>query len=705
MPIKRVQFPDGSIKRIEVPEGATNDEILEFVTSQHQASQPWQPRQRTVDDLLQAARVQDSTDGMNGAQAFFAGAGKSLMDTGRGVKQLYHMAQDAIAPREDGVSRQSQDRHEQDMVDGRDGSLMGNGYGLAGNVAGNVAQILSPAVVLKGAAAVPQLSRAAPVLQTASRALLPNTARGAAAQGAALGFLQPVGSDDSRALNTAGGAAFGVAGAAVPRVVGAGYRAARDAITMPTSTGAQRAAVKTIRELVDDPAQLMTQNPSLVPGARRTLFDETLIPGIARLETKARGAHGDHWVQLDAANAQAREAAIRGFAGDESKVAQAIASRSRATSPLYAAADKVDGVETSRLLSQIKRLENAQEGRPAVQGALTTIRSLLTRQIPDAERMKAAITPLQDFIASDRTSATNREAARAAIAKIRAGEWPSATFTGGDAGTRGVAASRDAAKEALAHARRALGKSTTGQDKMRVISNARLTINDMLSGKYGGDSGAALSGARALMAVKGQLDRVAAKASPEFAQANSLFRQYSSGINRMESGLELLRRGSAGYDPLTQSYPLTPGKFGQQVKNLDGLVRDATGFRKATASNVFQPKDLATISAINDDLARAGKRLPYGNGGGSHTASQAELGIKLALKGLARKAPWIGPWLESMDSAGEQRVMAAMSEMLANPAEYRRVSAALPLQERKLVENAVALLGGTAGAVAIPSSK
>lgn len=34
MPIKRVQFPDGSIHRVEVPEGATNEQIIAFVQSQ-----------------------------------------------------------------------------------------------------------------------------------------------------------------------------------------------------------------------------------------------------------------------------------------------------------------------------------------------------------------------------------------------------------------------------------------------------------------------------------------------------------------------------------------------------------------------------------------------------------------------------------------------------------------------------------------------
>lgn len=35
MPIKRIQFPDGSIKRVEVPEGATDQQILDFVQSSY----------------------------------------------------------------------------------------------------------------------------------------------------------------------------------------------------------------------------------------------------------------------------------------------------------------------------------------------------------------------------------------------------------------------------------------------------------------------------------------------------------------------------------------------------------------------------------------------------------------------------------------------------------------------------------------------
>lgn len=674
MPIKRIQFPDGSIKRVEVPDGATDDQILSFVQSKHDPQEAKQQKYNSIKAKLEASQgpTPSATDGMSGAQKFFAGMGKSIYDTGRGVQQLFG-----------GMSRE-----EVDAQRAQDADLMASGAGVAGNITGTVGQILLPGGALKLASKVPQLARAAPMLGAAANAFLPSSVRGAAVQGLAIGGMQQVGIDESRGGNMAMGGGLGFAGAAAPRVIGATYRAGRNAVLSPTTTGAQREAVRTIRDAVDNPDALMQANPSKIAGSTRTLFDETLLPGIARLETKARGAHGDHWVGLDASNASAREAALRTFAGDEGKIAAAQAARSKATNPLYAAADKVEGVNTNRLRGQIKRLQNAQEGRPAVQGALGNLYKLLTREVPEAERKKSALEALGAFVGSGRKSSADFDMAKEAMTMVRRGEVPKGQFAS------------QAGQDALKAARKAMNTTETGHDKMRVIANVRLTLNDMLGGKYGGDSGAALTGARSLMAVKNQLDNVAAKYSPEFGQATQTFRAMSGDINRMQAGQELIRRGSSSIpDPVAGVYPLLPGQFGGKVKNLDSLVRDATGFRKATAAGVFKPDDLATIGAINDDLSRGAKRLPYGNGGGSHTASQAELGIKLAGKALLRKLPWMGPAIEHLDAAGQARVMSVMSEMLANPAEYRRVAAALPANERKLVEQAFIRIGGTGGAL------
>lgn len=689
MPIKRVQFPDGSIKRVEVPEGATNEQIIAFVASQHKPqAESYADKQKRAEQVY--GRV-DPTEGMSGGERFMAGVGKSLYDTGRGVKQLFG-----------GMSREEVD--EQRRVDA---PLLSDGAAIAGNIAGTVGQIFIPGgVAARFASGAGKARTVAGLLgdrgvvaaRAVKAATLPTTLRGAAAQGGVIGSLQQVGEGDSRVGNALMGGGLGFAGAAAPRVIGSVYRGTRNAVMSPTVSGAQREAVRTIRGEAANPDALMVANPSRVPGVTRTLFEETLDPGIARLETKSRGT-GLNWPAFDSRNNAARVTALRGFAGDEADIVQAVAARSKAADPPRTEALKVEGVDTSRLLSQIKRMEKAQEGRPQVQGALSGIRSLLTREIPEAERKKAALSPLAAFVQGDKVSATNREAARAAMTMIRNGEMPSAKFIA-SSGTAGTKASKDAAEGALKAARKAFAKTHAGQDKAAVLNNVRLTLGDMLAGKYGGDSGAALVGAKSLVAVKNQLDRVMAKYSPEWGESLDAFRKGSVPINRMETGQMLIKKGSGSQpDPATGMPQLMPGLFGGQVKNLDQLAKTATGFRKATADGVLGPQAMDMIGAVNDDLGRQMRRLSYGSGGGSHTNSQGELGKRLMVRALGRVIPGVNNAVEFMEGIAAKRVAIALEEVLANPSEFRRIAASLPPQERMLFQQVLSRIGGTTGAL------
>lgn len=113
-----------------------------------------------------------------------AGAGKSIMDTGRGIGQLF------------GVVSQA----EIDEANQRDKALMGTGGGLVGNIGGQVAQVAIPG--------------------TAALKVLPKVA-GAAASGGLFAASQPVQQGDTRLGNTAQGAAFGAGGQAVASGVSA----------------------------------------------------------------------------------------------------------------------------------------------------------------------------------------------------------------------------------------------------------------------------------------------------------------------------------------------------------------------------------------------------------------------------------------------------------------------------------------------------
>lgn len=128
---------------------------------------------------------------------FAAGAGKFLFDRGRGLKQLYAGAADAIAPRStlSGlITGQPQSRSaqvEQDIAAARarDRDLMGTKAGLAGNIAGGAA-FSAPLALIPGV----------------------NTTLGAGLAGAGMGFTEPLLENESRLFSTGLGAAGGIVG-------------------------------------------------------------------------------------------------------------------------------------------------------------------------------------------------------------------------------------------------------------------------------------------------------------------------------------------------------------------------------------------------------------------------------------------------------------------------------------------------------------
>jgi hypothetical protein len=157
-----------------------------------------------------------ATSGMSGMDKFMAGAGKSVIDTGRGLKQLGIEAMDLFrSPQaQDSVagSPAEQYRAQMSQVQAQDADLMGTGAGIAGNIAGTLATTMIPA----GA-----LSKVGGVTGAAARGFInPQTIRGAMAGGAALGAMQPVGTEGSRLANAGIGAAASGAGQALIKGIG-----------------------------------------------------------------------------------------------------------------------------------------------------------------------------------------------------------------------------------------------------------------------------------------------------------------------------------------------------------------------------------------------------------------------------------------------------------------------------------------------------
>lgn len=295
-----MQAPDGTVIRVEVPDNATPDQIIAFV------SENYKPKAKlTQQQKMDAGRAMfadtSATNDLSGLDKFRAGVGKSFYDIARGVSQL--------------AGQHS--REEQDQADQIDRSLMDSGAGIAGNILGHVG-LTAPAALPRGAA----------------------TILGGAAIGAGTGFIQPVGTEGSRGRNTMIG---GVAGAAVPAAI-TGYKGLRSLAEPLSERGRERIVGRTIQRFADDPQNLSRAAGEIVPGSSPTLAEATLDPGLATLQRSAVSA--DPRLASAMSNRQleqnaARVSALQGMGGDESAIAAAKAARDAASSPLYDAASKV----------------------------------------------------------------------------------------------------------------------------------------------------------------------------------------------------------------------------------------------------------------------------------------------------------------------------------------------------------------------------
>lgn len=363
--IFEVELPTGEIIEVEAPADTPPDAI----------------RQRVQAYRMERAGISrdDPTSGMSTAQLASSGVGHSLFETARGVKQAlgdaFNSGTDLLG-RMAGQDRSAQRRAKVDEQRKLDAPLLATRPGFWGDVVGTVGQVVAPGGAAKLGMMVPEVARmprAMAALDAVKSASLPSTVKGAAAQGGLLGYVQPVGTDESRATNTGLGFSGGLLGAFAPRAAGSLARWAKGEFV---PSGAQEKAARIIMAEAERPSALMTPTPSQIPGVQRTLAQETLDPGIARLERNARSGVGG-FDSLDRTNNAAHIAAIRQFAGDDAAMAAAKEARDRVALPALSRAKQVSSVDTAPLLQQVDALIEQYTGNPAVQDGLREARKAI----------------------------------------------------------------------------------------------------------------------------------------------------------------------------------------------------------------------------------------------------------------------------------------------------------------------------------------
>jgi hypothetical protein len=194
-----VRMPDGVIVR-NVPDGTPKEELLaKYERSKRMAALPQSMAN------IKADEAQLDPTGST-ADRFWAGAGKAVVDLGRGAGQLVG----AVSNEDIAQSR------------ALDAPLMATTAGKVGNFAGNVAAA-APAAFVPGA----------------------NTVAGAGVVGAGLGLLQPAESAQERVINTAVGGAAGAVGQKVGQVLG---EKVGSAIAGRTAAAAEAKSANAVRD-------------------------------------------------------------------------------------------------------------------------------------------------------------------------------------------------------------------------------------------------------------------------------------------------------------------------------------------------------------------------------------------------------------------------------------------------------------------------
>jgi len=248
------------------------------------------------------AEAPDPMEGMSTADKFFAGAGKSITDVGRGVGQLARDVMPTRAADALGLPTQA----DIDEAKRLDAPLMRTTAGTVGNVTGSVATAL-PAMFIPGA-----------------QGLAGAAITGAAITGAGMGLIQPVASDESRLKNVAVGAGAGAAGVVAGRVLAAGAKGAKALVEPFTDKGRQAIAGRTLDRFGVQAGDVagVTGTPT-VTGAVPTMAEQIARPegaaGAARLQDSVRSLDpeiANKFVAREVENNAARVGTLREMSGE-----------------------------------------------------------------------------------------------------------------------------------------------------------------------------------------------------------------------------------------------------------------------------------------------------------------------------------------------------------------------------------------------------
>lgn len=407
MPIE-IELPDGNV--VEFPDG-TDNATMEKALGAY-ATTATKPDFGNVQGGSQTVSDTSATDGMGQYEKYIVGGVAGLREFGQGIKQRSTEAAALLARATAGSpeARSLVDQKMSPVVAGQrqqtaelrrlHAPINGTGMGKLGNVVFQAGALFGPGAAFRNTGV--------------GAALLPQSIRGNALLGAAVGGAQASESSAETAGNVALGGGFGAAGAVLPKIAGAAYSGLRSLVSGIGS--GQRKAAELIAAESSGLRGLLTPQPSTVPGVQRTLAEEALDPGVARLERQMRG-QTNIFQPIDTANNAARVNALENISGGPSSIRDAERARAQASNPLLRQAMQDKGVDVAGLSRHVQGIADANATRPSVASAITDVQRALASADDSVESLYGVRKYIGDLLSGK--AGADKSYARAASRELK----------------------------------------------------------------------------------------------------------------------------------------------------------------------------------------------------------------------------------------------------------------------------------------------
>lgn len=655
MPKYVITSPDGKKFEVTAPDGATENDVLAFVMSQHQPkSEPEQPK---LDD-----------------PSFLVGIGKGMNDVARGLGDLVGK------PNWTGIEPDKR----------ADAAINDSAVGSIGQMVGNMAAT-APTMLIPGA----------------------NTLTGSALIGAGTSALTTEGNAEKRLESGAMGGIAGGVGSLVP------YAANLVAKTFaPFGSTKQKEAIvgrminKITEENAPDIIARLEGAKSLIPDSKPTAAEVAQSGGISAMQRFAASAAPEKFAERDVENAAARYAALQGIAGDEAKLQAAIKARDDALAPLY------EAVHDRFIQSNpdLERILNTDAGRSAVANAKKLAANEYrqfgekTPTIPEGDFIAPEMSGKEKFMrthwsrqpidyekdnmltAIRKLGGINKELAQQTygnemwrdglgsglfrndgglslddmamrlhehgyidaseanpndLAKALYSGYGKEMFSNGKQSFDNVYAApepseKDLLMERLGRLTDALEKQNAPKPKSeppkkspyetsyygRDLHNIQRSL-----GAMAGDANLDPVMRHSVGKVLGDYKNVLEQNIPELLAANKQFEELSRPINQMQVGQELLNKLGGSLTKHGASASEMANRYATALNDVKGnLVKNSTGGIKKDLKDVMSPEQMDTLENIAKELARKKNANDLGRGAGSNTFQH------FAMNGLAEAA-------------------------------------------------------------------